>query len=89
MTDIWTLLIWLLYTIAWGLCEGGNVITPDSEAVFYGVLDFCAKSVFSIALIIGHWNIRPARMGSSSATTTRTRITSTSRTTWTEAGRRR
>lgn len=31
----------LLYPIAWALCEGGNVIQSDSEAVFYGVLDIC------------------------------------------------
>lgn len=33
------ILIWVLYPIAWGLSEGGNVIQPDSEAVFYGILD--------------------------------------------------
>lgn len=58
-----TLVIWMLYPVAWGLCEGGNVITPNDEAVFYGCLDFVAKPVFSIALIYGHWNISPARMG--------------------------
>jgi hypothetical protein len=26
-------------------------------------LDFLAKPVFSIALIVGHWNINPERMG--------------------------
>ena len=46
-----------------GFGQGANVIAPDSEAVFYGVLDFFAKPVFSVALIIGHWNISPARMG--------------------------
>lgn len=30
-----TVLLWLLYPIAWGLCEGGNYIAPDSE----GTLD--------------------------------------------------
>lgn len=60
---VWTLSLWLLYPVAWGLCEGGNVIAPDSEAVFYGILDFCAKPIFSIMLIIGHWNIDPGRMG--------------------------
>ena len=58
-----TLVIWLLYPIAWGLCEGGNVITANDEAVFYGVLDFFAKPIFSIALIYGHWGIAPARLG--------------------------
>lgn len=31
--------LFLLYPVAWALSEGGNVIQPDSEAVFYGVLD--------------------------------------------------
>lgn len=60
---ILTLFVWTLYPIAWGVSEGGNVIAPDSEAVFYGVLDFIAKPVFSIALVYGHWNIDPARLG--------------------------
>ena len=38
--------LWLLYPIAWGLADGGNVISPDSEMVFYGVLDVLAKPVF-------------------------------------------
>lgn len=63
LCGLWTLFIWLLYPIAWGVSEGGNVIAPDSEAVFYGILDFCAKPIFSILLIAGHWNIDPARMG--------------------------
>lgn len=29
----------LLYPIAWAVADGGNVIAPDSEMVFYGVLD--------------------------------------------------
>jgi len=29
----------LLYPIAWGLADGGNVITSDGEMAFYGVLD--------------------------------------------------
>lgn len=63
LCGVWTLFIWVLYPVAWGVCEGGNVIAPDSEAVFYGILDFCAKPVFSIMLIVGHWDIDPARMG--------------------------
>lgn len=40
--------LWFLYPIAWGLADGGNVITPDSEMIFYGVLDVIAKPVFLI-----------------------------------------
>ena len=55
--------LWFLYPIAWGLSEGGNVIAPDSEAVFYGILDILAKPVFGALLLWGHRNIDPARLG--------------------------
>lgn len=58
-----TIFLWFLYPIAWGLCEGGNVISPDSEAVFYGILDLLAKPVFGALLIWGHRNINPAELG--------------------------
>ncbi|KAH0261112.1 family A G protein-coupled receptor-like protein, partial [Aureobasidium melanogenum] len=53
----------ILYPLAWGLCEGGNVISPDSEAIFYGILDLFAKPVFGALLIWGHRGIDPARLG--------------------------
>jgi len=46
--------VWMLYPICWALCEGGNVISSDSEAVFYGILDFIAKPVFSFLLLWRH-----------------------------------
>jgi len=46
--------VWMLYPICWALCEGGNVISSDSEAVFYGILDFLAKPVFSFLLLWRH-----------------------------------
>lgn len=58
-----TAFLWTLYPIAWGLSEGGNVISPDGEAVFYGVLDFLAKPCFGALLIWGHRNIDPAVLG--------------------------
>lgn len=33
---VWTIGLWCLYPIAWGVSEGGNVIPSDSEAIFYG-----------------------------------------------------
>lgn len=60
---VWTIFLWFLYPIAWGLSEGGNVIAPDSEAVFYGVLDIMAKPVFGALLLWGHRNIDPATLG--------------------------
>ena len=39
-----------MYPICWALSEGGNVIQPDSEAVFYGILDLITFGVLPIAL---------------------------------------
>jgi len=58
-----TLFVWFLYPIAWGVSEGGNVIAPDSEAIFYGILDIIAKPVFGALLLFGHRGIDPARLG--------------------------
>lgn len=58
-----TIFVWFLYPIAWGVSEGGNVIHPDSEAVFYGILDVIAKPVFTGLLLWGHRNIDPAALG--------------------------
>jgi bacteriorhodopsin len=58
-----TVLLWTLYPIAWGLCEGGNVISSDSEAIFYGILDFFAKPVFTFLLLAGHSKLDYARFG--------------------------
>lgn len=58
-----TSVLWFLYPIAWGLAEGGNVISSDSEAIFYGILDVLAKPVFGALLLWGHRNIDPARLG--------------------------
>lgn len=55
--------MWLLYPIAWGVSEGGNVIPPDSEAVFYGVLDIMTKPVFGALLLWSIRNIELERFG--------------------------
>jgi len=43
--------IWMLYPICWGLSEGGNVISPTSEMIFYGVLDIIMKPLFLYAYV--------------------------------------
>jgi len=40
-----------LYPICWGLSEGGNVISPTGEMVFYGVLDIISKPLFLFAYV--------------------------------------
>ncbi|KAL8279068.1 hypothetical protein RQP46_008526 [Phenoliferia psychrophenolica] len=38
--------LWVLYPVCWALADGGNVISPNAEMIFYGVLDVLAKPVF-------------------------------------------
>ncbi|TIB75696.1 hypothetical protein E3Q23_02239 [Wallemia mellicola] len=47
----WYILIYLLYIIAVGVSELGNVITVTAEAVFYGVLDLCIQIVMLFVFI--------------------------------------
>jgi bacteriorhodopsin len=63
MCGVLTIFIWFLYPIAWGCSEGGNVIHPTSEAIFYGILDVIAKPVFTALLLWGHRNIDPMTLG--------------------------
>jgi bacteriorhodopsin len=58
-----TVFLWLLYPICWGLSEGGNVISPDSENIFYGILDILSKVLFGALLLWGHRTIDPKRLG--------------------------
>lgn len=60
---VWTISLWFLYPVAWGLAEGGNVIASDSEAIFYGILDILAKPGFGALLLWGHRNINSADLG--------------------------
>jgi hypothetical protein len=59
----WTIFLWFIYPIAWGLCEGGNIISPDSEAAFYSDLDVLAKPVFGALLLYFHRKIDTADLG--------------------------
>lgn len=61
--SLWTVSIWLLYPIAWGCSEGGNVIPPDSEAIFYGILDILTKPVFGVLLLWGLRNLDLNQLG--------------------------
>jgi len=53
----------LLYPIAWGLSEGGNYIAPDSEVVFYGVLDILSKLGVTGLLLFGLRNLDAEHLG--------------------------
>ncbi|GCF00765.1 hypothetical protein ZYGM_000383 [Zygosaccharomyces mellis] len=46
------LIVWC-YFIAWAVSEGGNKIQPDSEAIFYGILDLVVFAIYPFLLVCG------------------------------------
>lgn len=51
---VWTIALWFLYPIAWGVSEGGNVIASDSEAIFYVCPLFPVSCVHWLTRSTGH-----------------------------------
>ncbi len=49
-----------LYLICWGCSEGGNVISPTAEMVWYGILDLLAGPVFLFGFL---WSLRRVDYG--------------------------
>lgn len=49
---LWLIVLWAIYPIIWGLCEGSNTISVNAEIVSYGILDVLAKVVFGTLLLL-------------------------------------
>lgn len=45
-SSLYLSILFLLYPIAWGCADGGNVISVTSEFIWYGILDVLAKPFF-------------------------------------------
>ncbi|GJE85618.1 family A G protein-coupled receptor-like protein [Phanerochaete sordida] len=56
-------LLLLLYPICWACSEGGNVISPTSEAVWYGVLDLLLGPFYLLYFIFSLRNVDYAAFG--------------------------
>jgi bacteriorhodopsin len=63
ISAIYLIFFWIIYPIAFGVSEGGNVIAPDSEVVFYGVLDILSKLGLTFLILWGFRDIEPQRLG--------------------------
>ena len=50
-------LVTLLYPIAWGVSEGGNVISPTGEMIWYGILDLVLGPLFLHYFVWGLRNV--------------------------------
>jgi len=49
-----TLLLWTIYPIIWGVADGARIVNVNTEIIAYAVLDILAKPVFGFWLLITH-----------------------------------
>jgi bacteriorhodopsin len=49
-----TLILWTLYPIVWGISDGARKWSVDAEIIAYAVLDILAKPVFGFWLLFAH-----------------------------------
>ncbi|ERF71652.1 hypothetical protein EPUS_00641 [Endocarpon pusillum Z07020] len=49
-----TLILWTIYPIIWGVADGARVASVDAEIISYAVLDVLAKPVFGFWLLFTH-----------------------------------
>lgn len=49
-----TLILWTIYPIIWGIADGGRMVGLDAEIIAYAVLDVLAKPVFGFWLLFTH-----------------------------------
>jgi len=52
-----TLIIWTVYPIIWGIADGSRNLNVDEEIIAYAVLDILAKPIFGAWLLFTHVSI--------------------------------
>ncbi|KAL8815526.1 MAG: hypothetical protein Q9191_008456 [Dirinaria sp. TL-2023a] len=52
-----TLVLWTIYPIVWGIADGSRNVDVDGEIIAYAVLDILAKPVFGFWLLFTHDNL--------------------------------
>ena len=50
-------LVTMMYPIAWGCCEGGNVVSPTGEMIWYGILDLLLGPLFLFYFLFSLRNV--------------------------------
>jgi bacteriorhodopsin len=58
----YTIVIWLVYPIIWGIADGARVLNVNQEIIAYAVLDILAKPVFGIWLLVMHSRMSEASL---------------------------
>ncbi|KAI9681752.1 MAG: hypothetical protein M1829_000497 [Trizodia sp. TS-e1964] len=59
---IFTLILWTLYPVVWGIGDGARKLSVDGEILAYAVLDVLAKPVFGFWLLFSHDRIPSAHL---------------------------
>jgi bacteriorhodopsin len=59
---IFTLILWTLYPVVWGIGDGARKLSVDGEILSYAVLDVLAKPVFGFWLLFSHDRIPSAHL---------------------------
>lgn len=54
---------WLWYPMIWAFCEGGNVINPTAEMVWYGIIDLITGPIFLFTHLQGMRNVDYNNLG--------------------------
>ncbi|KAI0521845.1 hypothetical protein F5B22DRAFT_506121 [Xylaria bambusicola] len=52
--SLFTLLLWTIYPVVWGIADGSRMVNVDGEIIAYAVLDILAKPVFGFWLLLTH-----------------------------------
>ncbi|KAK4902944.1 hypothetical protein LTR28_001228, partial [Elasticomyces elasticus] len=52
-----TLILWTVYPIVWGIADGSRNMSVDAEIISYAILDVMAKPIFGAWLLITHMNM--------------------------------
>ncbi|KAL4868734.1 hypothetical protein BDV12DRAFT_209034 [Aspergillus spectabilis] len=69
LLSVWANLLWMLYPVAWGLSDGGNVIGVTGGSIFFGVLDVLLVPVLGFAFVVlaRKWDFRKLNVDFSDA----------------------
>ncbi|KAI1344759.1 hypothetical protein F5Y15DRAFT_4180 [Xylariaceae sp. FL0016] len=52
--SLFTLFLWTVYPIVWGVADGSRMVNVDGEIIAYAILDILAKPVFGFWLLVTH-----------------------------------
>ncbi|KAH9900151.1 hypothetical protein F4778DRAFT_159187 [Xylariomycetidae sp. FL2044] len=52
--SLYTLFLWTVYPIVWGIADGSRTVNVDGEIITYAILDVLSKPVFGFWLLLTH-----------------------------------